>query len=171
VPELLSEAERLYAIAPERFVDERKALAKKLREEGRNADATTVEALRKPTAVVFAVNRAARDRPKPARAAADAAQRVKATQLGGDQDEFQHALRELDDALGLLADVALAQLSPPGKKGANDSMRRRVRVLLRSAAAVPGRQRRTAAARPSGGSTPAGASAGVLGAARNCGRL
>ncbi len=135
MPELLSEAERLFAIAPERFVDERKALAKKLREEGRDEDATTVEALRKPTAVVFAVNRAARDRPKPARAAADAAQRVKATQLGGDPDEFQQALRELDDALGLLADVALAQLSPPGKKGANDAMRRRVRVLLRSAAA------------------------------------
>ncbi len=135
MPELLPEAERLFAIAPERFVDERTALAKKLREDGRAEDAAAVEALRKPTAVVFAVNRAARDRPKPARAAAEAAQRVKATQLGGDPDEFQQALRDLDDALGLLADVAVAQLSPPGKKAANDAMRRRVRVLLRSAAA------------------------------------
>ena len=66
--ELVPEAERLLAAAPDRFVAERKALAKKLRDEGRGEEAAAVEALRKPSAVVLAVNRSARDRPKAGRA-------------------------------------------------------------------------------------------------------
>ena len=128
------EADKLLAVAPDRFVAERKALAKELRDDGRADEAAAVESLRKPSAVVFAVNRAARDRPKPASAAADAAERVKETQLGGDPEAFQRALSDLDDALGLLADVALAHVAPRGKN-ATDAMRRRVRDLLRAAAA------------------------------------
>jgi hypothetical protein len=134
MPELPSEAEKLLAVAPDRFVAERKELAKQLRDDGRAEDAAAVEALRKPTAVVFAVNRAARDRPKPARAAADAAEQVKKTQLGGDPDAFQQALRDLEEALDLVADVALAHVAPSGKN-ATDAMRRRVRDLLRAAVA------------------------------------
>jgi hypothetical protein len=134
MPALPPEAEKLLAVAPDRFVAERKELAKKLRDDGRGEDAAAVEALRKPTAVVFAVNRAARDRPKPARAAADAAEQVKKTQLGGDPDAFQQALRDLEEALDLVADVALAHVAPSGKN-ATDAMRRRVRDLLRAAVA------------------------------------
>jgi hypothetical protein len=132
--ELLPEAEKLLATAPDRFVAERKALAKKLRDEGRGEDAAGVEALRKPTAVVFAVNRGARDRPKAAQGAADAAERVMKAQVGGDPEAFRKALAELDDALDLLADVALAHVAPSGKS-ASEAMRRRVRGLLRSAVA------------------------------------
>ena len=128
-----ADAERLLSVAPDTFVTERKAIAKKLRDEGRADDAAAVDALRKPTAVVFAVNRGARDRPKAARAAADAAERVKKAQLGGNHDDFRQALRDLDDALDLLADVAVAHVG--GGKGASDAMRRRVRDLLRSAVA------------------------------------
>jgi hypothetical protein len=134
MPELPSEADKLLAVAPDRFVAERKQLAKQLRADSRAEDAAAVEALRKPTAVVFAVNRAARDRPKPARAAADAAEQVKKTQLGGDPDAFQQALRDLEEALDLVADVALAHVAPSGKN-ATDAMRRRVRDLLRAAVA------------------------------------
>jgi hypothetical protein len=135
VTELLPEAEKLLAVAPDRFVTERKALAKKLREGGRAEDAAAVEALRKPTAVVFAVNRAARDRPKAAKSAADAAARVGKAQLGGGNPEaFRKAAAELDDALDLLADVAVAHVAPSGKS-ATEAMRRRVRDLLRSAVA------------------------------------
>jgi hypothetical protein len=132
--DLPSEAEKLLAVAPDRFVAERKELAKKLRDDGRSGEAAAVDALRKPTAVVFAVNRAARDRPKPAKAAAAAAEKVKKTQLGGDPDAFQQALGDLDEALDLLADVALAHVAPSGKS-ARDAMRRRVRDLLRAAVA------------------------------------
>jgi transcription initiation factor TFIIIB Brf1 subunit/transcription initiation factor TFIIB len=134
MPDLPSEAEKLLAVAPDRFVAERKALATKLREEGNAEGSAAVEGLRKPTAVVFAVNRGARDRPNAAKAAADAAARVKSSQLGGDPDEFQQALRDLEDALDLLADVALAHVAPRGKD-ATDAMRRRVRDLLRAAVA------------------------------------
>jgi hypothetical protein len=134
VPELPAEAERLLAVAPDRFVAERKELAKRLREEGRTDDAAAVEALRKPSAVVLAVNRSARDRPKAAQAAVAAAERVRDAQVAGDADAFGGAVRELDSALDLLADVALANLSPPGKR-ASEAMRRRVRDLLRAAVA------------------------------------
>jgi hypothetical protein len=132
--ELVPDAERLLAGAPEAFVAERKALAQTLRDEGRTDDAATVEKLRKPSKVVFAVNRGARDRPKAARAAADAAERVKELQLGGDADAFQQAIRELDDALDLLTDVAVAHVAEKGR-AATESMRHRVRDLLRSAVA------------------------------------
>jgi hypothetical protein len=134
VSEVIAEAERLLAVAPEEFVAERKALARSLRDDGRTDEAAAVEKLGKPSRVVFAVNRAARDRPKAARAAVDAAERVKELQLSGDPDAFAKALRELDDAVGLLADVAVAHVAEKGRS-ATESMRHRVRDLLRAAVA------------------------------------
>jgi len=132
--DLPQEAERLLAVSPDEFVAERKQLAGKLREEGRADDAATVAGLRKPPVVVFAVNRAARDRPQAARDAAGAAQRVQKAQLGREPDEFAAAVGDLEQALDLLAQVALAHVAPRGK-AATDGMRRRVRDLLRSAVA------------------------------------
>jgi hypothetical protein len=134
VPDAPQDAEKLYAVEPDRFVAERQALAKKLRDEGRKDEAEAVAALRKPSAVVFAANRAARDRPKAARAAADAAVRLRDAQSAGDTDAFGEALGELDQSLDLLAEVALAHVAPAGKTP-TDAMRRRVRDLLRSAVA------------------------------------
>ena len=131
---LPQEAEKLLVAPPDRFVAERNALAKQLRGEGRSDDADAVAALKKPSVVVYAVNRAARDRPKPARAAAAAAVDLRNAQAGGDAEAFDSALAELDEALDLLADVALAHLSTVGTKP-SDAMRRRLRDLLRRAAA------------------------------------
>ena len=128
------EAERLLAAAPDEFVAERDRLAKKLRDEGHPEEAAVVAALRKPSAVVFAVNRAARDRPQAARDAAKAALRVQKTQVGNKPDAFKDALADLDVALDLLAEVAVAHVAPRGK-APTDAMRRRVRDLLRSAVA------------------------------------
>ena len=69
--DLQPESERLLAAPPDRFVAERKQLAKQLRDNGRADEAKAVEALRKPSAVVLAVNRSARDRPKAAQDAAE----------------------------------------------------------------------------------------------------
>jgi hypothetical protein len=134
VADLPPEGERLLAVAPDRFVAERKELAKALRDEGRAADAKAVEGIKKPSAVVLAVNRSARDRPKAAQAAVAAAEGVRDAQVAGDADAFRNALGELDSALDLLADLALANLSPPGKT-ASEAMRRRLRDLLRAAVA------------------------------------
>jgi hypothetical protein len=131
---LPQEAEKLLATAPAEFVAERGRLAKKLRDDDRPDDAAAVAGLRKPSAVVFAVNRAARDRPKAAREAAKAALRVKKTQVGNQPDAFKQALADLDAALELLAEVAVAHVAPSGKPP-TDAMRRRVRDLLRGAVA------------------------------------
>ena len=128
--ELPADAEGLLAVAPEDFVAERKRVVKELRDADRTADAEVVARLRKPPPVVLAVNRAARARPQAAKDAARAAERVRKTQLGGDPDAYSAALRALDEALELLAEVALAHLAR-----ASEAMRRRLRALLRNAVA------------------------------------
>jgi hypothetical protein len=125
------EARKLLAVEPAAFVAERKRLAKQLREEGRAAEAKAVEALKKPPATVLAVNRAARDRPKAAEGAARAAELLRKAQLRNDQTAFESARSELQQALELLAEVAIAHVAPSGRK-ASDAMRRRVYDLLRS---------------------------------------
>jgi hypothetical protein len=132
--ELPTEAEKLLAGRPEEFVAERQRVARALRDAGRAEDAEKVAGLRKPSAVVFAVNRAARDRPQAAKAAVEAARRVQEAQVGGDPDAFGRAFAQLSDSLDLLADVAIAHVAPRGKSS-SEPMRRRVRDLLRSAVA------------------------------------
>ena len=132
--DLPSEALKLLAVTPETFVASRQQLVRELRDAGRSTEAEAVSRLRKPPPVVLAVNRAARGRPKAAEASADAALRVKDAQVGGDTQAFKRALGELEDSLGLLADVALAHVAPSGKRP-SDATRRRVRDLLRNAVA------------------------------------
>ena len=127
------EGERLLAVAPEDFVPERNRVVRELRDAGRAEDAQTVAALKKPSAVVLAVNRAARDRSAAARDAVTAAERVRESQLAGKPDQFEEAIADLERALGLLADVAVAMLSRG--KSASEAMRRRVNDLLRAALA------------------------------------
>jgi hypothetical protein len=131
---LPAEAEKLLAVAPDDFVAERQRLARKLREAGRSDDAATVARLRKPPPVVLAVNRAARARPKAAQRAAEAAVRVKKAQVGGNPEAFKSALGDLEESLELLAEVAVTHVGRGGQ-GTSDSMRRRVRDLLRNAVA------------------------------------
>jgi hypothetical protein len=134
VDALPKEAEAVLAVSPGDFVEERKRIVRSLRDEGRRDDADAVAALRKPPPVVLAANRAARDRPQAARAAATAAERVATTQLGSDPEGYRAAVAELDESLDLLAQVALAQLSLGGKPP-TDSVTRRLRDLLRNAVA------------------------------------
>ncbi len=130
------EAEKLLAATPEDFVEERNRVARELKDAGRADEAAAVSALRKPSAVVLAVNRAARDRSQSAHDAADAAGRLASAQLSADTEAFRLASQELADALDALAEVAVARLSRG--KPANEGMKRRVADLLRSAVADDG---------------------------------
>ena len=121
--------EKLLVVAPEDFVEERKRLARKLRDEGRGDDARAVAATVKPSVVVLAVNRAARDRPQAAKDAARAAELLGRAQLSGTPDEYRKLLGEMDRASALLAEVAVANLSRG--KTATDTMRRRVADHIR----------------------------------------
>jgi hypothetical protein len=134
VTDLPPEAEKLLAAAPNEFVDRRKRLAAELRDAGRTEEAEIVAGVRKPSAVVFAVNRAARDRPKAASSAVEAAGRVAKAQVEGDGEAFERAVADLAQSLDMLAEVAAAHVSPGGKSP-TEAMRRRVRELLRGAVA------------------------------------
>jgi len=131
---LPQEGEKLLAVDPGEFVDERDRLVRQLRGEDRRDDADIVAGVPKPTVVVFAVNRAARDRPKAAVGAAEAARKVMETQVAGEPESFRKAAAELETALDLLAEVAIAHVAPRGKSP-SEAMRRRVRGLLRTAVA------------------------------------
>jgi hypothetical protein len=133
--DLSEHARKVLGATPEEFVAERDRIARELKQTGRDEDARAIAALRKPSAVVLAVNRAARDRPQAARDAANSAEEVAKAQLSGDAAEYAKARKDLDGALALLAEVAVAQLSR--SKPATESMRRRVAELLRSAIADP----------------------------------
>jgi hypothetical protein len=132
VGDLPPEAGALLSVTPGDFVAERKRLARTLRDDGRGADAEAVSALRKPTAVVLAVNRAVRELPDVARDAVAAVDRVRRTQVAGVPDEYQSALGELERALADLAVVANRELA--GEGAPSETMRRRVNELLRAAA-------------------------------------
>lgn len=129
--ELPKEADGLLALAPDDFVDERKKLAVTLREAGRQDEASAVAAMKKPSRIVLAVNRAARDRPQAAKRAADAAEGLGRTQLAGTPAEYQALVEEMEDASGLLSEVAVANLSK-GRR-ASEAMRRRVADHIRGA--------------------------------------
>jgi hypothetical protein len=131
--ELPTDAERLLAVTPEEFVEERARIARKLLDEGRADDARAVAATKKPPRVVLAVNRAARDRPQAAKDAASAAERLGPAQLSGDANDYRDILKQMEQASALLAEVAVANLSRG--KSASETTRRRVAELLRGALA------------------------------------
>jgi hypothetical protein len=126
--EVPESAESLFSVPAADFVDDRKRLARKLRDEGRKDEAAVVAALRKPPPVVLAANRAVRSRPEAAKAAARAASKL--TKQLGNAD----AREELDGQLALLEEVALAFLVGEGSVP-SEATRRRVHDLLRNAMA------------------------------------
>jgi hypothetical protein len=123
---MIDEADRLYGLPLEDFVAERDALAKRLRADGRRAEADEVKALRKPPAVVWAVNQLMRTQPKPAKALVAAADR--AAKNPGDRD----ALRAHHDALDELTTAGAGLLSGKGRGLSEDALLR-VRSALHAA--------------------------------------
>jgi hypothetical protein len=123
---VLDEADKLYGLPLEDFVAQRDALAKQLRADGRRAEADEVKALRKPPAVVWAVNQLMRTQRKAARALVDAADR--AAKHPGDRA----ALRAHHDALDQLATAGAGLLSGKGRALSDDTLLR-VRSALHAA--------------------------------------
>jgi hypothetical protein len=123
---MIDEADKLYGLPLEDFVAQRDALAKRLRADGRRGEADEVKALRKPPAVVWAVNQLMRTQRKAARALVDAADR--AAKHPGDRD----ALRAHHDALDQLTSAGAGLLSGKGR-GLSDDALLRVRSALHAA--------------------------------------
>jgi hypothetical protein len=78
-----SPSDALGAVPPRDFVGARNALAAQLAQRGRAADARRVAKMRRPSPVVWALNRAAAARPRDLGALGDAVDRLRRAQLGG----------------------------------------------------------------------------------------
>ena len=146
---MIDEADKLYGLALEDFVAQRDALAKQLRADGRRADADEVKALRKPQAVVWAVNQLMRTQRKAARTLVDAADR--AAEHPSDRD----ALRAHHDALDQLTTAGAGLLSGKGRGLSEDALLR-VRGALHAASLDRDRREEFIAGRLSEEPAPAG---------------
>ena len=113
-PETSPEVRELYRSAPEGFIAARDSLAKRLRDDGRDADAAEVKKLRRPTVAAWALDRLADVAPDAIAALLDAgaelARAQRATLSGRDPQALRGATarrREVVDDLSLTAANAL----------------------------------------------------------------
>jgi hypothetical protein len=123
--ELPDEAEALFRVEPERFVAERDSLVKRLREAGRETDAATVKALRKPTAVVWALNQLAAHAPEGLASLFESGRALRAAQqsaLAGKRgDELVGAAAARRAAVTQLTTAATALLAGTGHRSASQA--------------------------------------------------
>lgn len=132
--DLDEELVRLYGSELDSFVSERTRLVRALRAEGRRAEATTVQELRKPSLPVWVVNQLSRRYRKDVDLLLDAGHRLAAAQIallgGGDPGQFDEARRTEQQAVKRLHAAARALLGDRATTGTLD----RVVTTLRAAA-------------------------------------
>lgn len=128
------EAARLYSLPLDRFVSERDAAAKRLRESGDGEGAKRVKALRKPSVPAAAINRAVAADPAAAKALIAAGERLEQAQAEalsrGDADSLREAVSDYGEAIERLMEQVDEQLAGAGGPAAAD----RARETLRAAA-------------------------------------
>lgn len=131
------EADELYAIPLADFTQARDELARRLRKEGRRADADAVKALRKPTAAAWALNQLARRRRKDVERLLAAGKRLRKAHegllSGGDRSALQDASaaeRELVDTLTRDATAVAAEAGTASSTALDE----RIRNTLHAAA-------------------------------------
>jgi hypothetical protein len=125
-----SPGDALRDVPPRAFVGARKALATRLAREGRAADARLVSRLRRPSAVVWALNRAAVARPRELRALVGAVDRLRRAQLG--QGDLRAATGDYRTAFDPLVRTATSILKDAGT-GVSPAVDRRIRSTLLAA--------------------------------------
>ncbi|HEU4440123.1 MAG TPA: hypothetical protein VFT36_12790 [Methylomirabilota bacterium] len=125
-----SPADALQDVAPREFVSARKALVARLAREGKTAEARRVARLRRPSPVVWALNRAAAARPRELRALIDSVDRLRRAQLG--QGDLRTATADYRTAFDPLARAAADMLREAGT-GVSGAVDRRIRSTLQAA--------------------------------------
>ncbi|MEP6757861.1 MAG: hypothetical protein ABJB55_01545 [Actinomycetota bacterium] len=124
---LPEDAVELFRFAPERFVAARDALVRRLRDEGRDDDAAAVKALRKPTAVVWALNQLAVRDPDALATLFEAGRDLRSAQqtaLAGKPsgaEELRAAATARRDAVARSRNAAIAILDEAGHRGAGQA--------------------------------------------------
>ena len=128
------ELDRLYRAAPEDFVAEREALARRLKQDGNTEAAASVRSLVKPTLPVWLVNRLARERKPKVRELVKAGERLREAHAGGDLSAFRDATRREREAVANLVDEART-LARGEDRRVSEAMLERVASTLHAAAA------------------------------------
>ena len=114
-----AEVRELYRSAPEGFIAARDSLAKRLREDGRDADADEVKKLRRPTVAAWALDRLADVAPDEVGALLDAgaelARAQRATLSGRDPQKLREATAKRRDLVAELSQTAADALRDAGR--------------------------------------------------------
>ena len=118
-PGTTPEVRELYRSAPEGFIAARDSLAKRLREDGRDADADEVKKLRRPTVAAWALDRLADVAPDEIGALLDAgaelARAQRATLSGRDPQALREATAKRRDLVAELSQTAADALRDAGR--------------------------------------------------------
>ena len=123
--------DRLFEAPPARFVGERDALAARLQESGRRAEAAEVKRRRKPNATVWTINQLARRDPQRVRRLGDAVERLKTAQRA--RREVAEAVSEQRAALHDAVARATEILEQAGLSRSPDALERISRTLVGAA--------------------------------------
>ena len=114
-----ADVRELYRSAPEGFIAARDSLAKRLREDGRDADADEVKKLRRPTVAAWALDRLADVAPDEVGALLDAgaelARAQRATLSGRDPQKLREATAKRRDLVAELSQTAADALRDAGR--------------------------------------------------------
>jgi hypothetical protein len=137
VPELEQELDRLFELPPAEFTAARNDLAKRLKRAGQKAPAARVQALRKPTIPVWAINQLARRRPDEVQALIAAGDKLRTAQeaalAGADRDELRTATSAERDAVREFTKQANDLLTAEGQRP-TAAVLERIAATVRSAA-------------------------------------
>jgi DNA repair exonuclease SbcCD ATPase subunit len=137
VPELEEELDKLFELPPAEFTAARNDLAQRLKRAGQQGPAARVQALRKPTIPVWAINQLARRRPDDVDALIAAGDNLRAAQeavlAGGEREQLRAATSAERDALRKLTQQANELLSSEGQRPAA-AVLERIAATVRSAA-------------------------------------
>ena len=128
------ELDRLYRAAPEEFVAEREALARRLKKDGNVDGAAAVRSIAKPTLPVWLVNRLARERKPKVRELVKTGERLREAHAGGDLSAFRDATRREREAVANLLEEARKLARDEGRR-VSEAMLDRVASTLHAAAA------------------------------------
>jgi hypothetical protein len=137
VPDLEAEVNRLYRLPLDEFTSARNDLAQRLKRAGQKDAAADVQALRKPTVPVWAINQIAHEHGKEVTALIEASDELRAAQEralgGGDSGQLRSAASAEREALRKLTDHAQELLGDDAPAATLE----RVASTLRAAALAP----------------------------------
>jgi hypothetical protein len=140
VPDLEAELDDLYGLQPAEFTSARNDLAQRLKRAGQAEPAARVQAIRKPTVPIWAINQLARQAPKEIEALLSAGEELRSAQEtalgGGDPKGLRDATSAERNALRALTQRAQALLADAGHSP-SAAVIERIASTLRSAAVDP----------------------------------